>query len=149
MRKQTPPDNDPLKSPAERALPWSLRDTWIGVGLLALVVAAGSAIRSSGGDSILYQTFGIVALELGLLIPVVVILWWRRVKWIELGFRRFEGRAMTLGCGLILAAYVVVIVNNTVLWIFHIPTQGAELIHRFATLKSPVGLVLAAVIIAP
>jgi uncharacterized protein len=138
-----------LQPLAENTLPWTVKDTWVGVALLPLIVLLAFVVKFYQKDSVFYQTFGIVALEAAFLIPVIVILVWRRANWGTLGFRKFEVSTLGLGCGLIVAAYAINLINNTVFQLFHIPTQGTQLIYLFRTLKSPLGLIVAGVGVAP
>jgi len=147
---QPPSEASRTELPPEEPLPWTVQDTWIGIGLLFFVVIVNwIAQRYGWASSIFYQTFGIVVLEFSLLIPILLIFAWRKVSWATLGFRKFKGRAMRLGCSLLLAAYVIIIVYNSILLIFHVSTQGVNLIHRFDALKSPIGFIVAAVLVAP
>jgi len=149
MWNEIPQQRNQPEPPAERTLPWTVRDTWIGVGLLLLVIAIDVVAEIYEQKSYFFQTIGTVAIELSLIIPVILVLGWRRAGWLSLGFRRFTNNAFGLGCSLMLVAYAVAIVNNIILLIFHIQTQGTDLIHTFGTLKSPLGLIVATVLVAP
>ncbi len=135
--------------PAGEILPWTDRDAWLGVGLLVLVVIAGAVavlfMRSSG----IFDTVGLPALELSYLIPVIVILGYRKANWSALGFRKFSGQAMGFGCGLLIGAYIIIIIHNTILLWLGIQTQGDEVKELMSALKSPVGFILGGVITAP
>src|SRR6266852_4028323 len=87
MQNQAPQQTNQLESTLENVLPWTVQDAWVGVGLLTLIVLLAIVVKIHQKDSIFYQTFGIVAVESAFLIPVIVILVWRRAKWTTLGFR--------------------------------------------------------------
>jgi membrane protease YdiL (CAAX protease family) len=135
--------------PEAAPLPWSLRDTWLGVaGMLVLVLAmlAGALFLP---HSALSETVVPIADELIYLLPVAIILGLRRASWRLLGFRDFSGNMLGLGCGLLAGAYFITLVHNLILVQLGIAPQGAEIMRLFDMLQSPVGLVLAAVIAAP
>ncbi len=135
----------------EARVPWSLTDTWLGVVLLVLVSAGllVAAFLFQEEAEQLIQGAGIAVAELIYLLPVVVILGWRRIGFKHLGFRRFDSLTMGLGCGLLIAAYGIVITHNLVLILLGVDTQGQSILKTIADLDSPVWLILVGVILAP
>jgi len=124
--------------------PWSTRDTWLGVGamvILILVMLAGAIFLPR---TRLTQTIVPIVDELMYLIPVAIILAWRRASWKILGFHDFSGSMLGLAC-----AYFITLVHNMALISFGITTQGTQLVQVLEMLKSPVGFVLAGVLAAP
>jgi membrane protease YdiL (CAAX protease family) len=137
------------ESPAAGLRPWSIGDTWLGVGSMAILIPAMLAGAIFLPSTQLIQTIAPIVDELMYLIPVAIILAWRRVSWKVLGFHDFSGSMLGLGCGLLAGAYFITLVHNMVLISFGITTQGAQIIQIFELLKSPVGLVVAGVLTAP
>lgn len=135
--------NDPI--------PWSIRDVWLGVGFLGLwlvtVIVVSLLIR-----------FSVLAVNVGLFIGVAELVllgpvWWLtvrkyRVSWEALGLRRFRGRMIGLGCGLMLLSFAFNLVYSAFLAIFNLQAQ-VDLVPLFAELSSPWWLLVAGVVIAP
>ena len=71
------------------SVPWKFIDNWIGVILLALIQGIIAIIMLRGSKTELAQSAAIVLLELAYILPVILILAWRRVSWKSLGFGRF------------------------------------------------------------
>lgn len=134
-----------------RIVPWSSLDTWIGVGLLALINAGlliGVSMFQEEAEQ-LAQGAGILLAELVYLLPVFLIFVWRHIQFKYLGFGKFDSRTMGLGCGLLVLAYGIVMVHNVVLIRLGVDTQGQAIMEMFNELESPVWLILVAVVIAP
>jgi uncharacterized protein len=138
-----------LPPPAVPGPPWSARDAWISVGLLCLVVVGDVAFDLIARRTVYFQTFGASTTELAFILPTLVILAWRRASPASLGFRKFEWRAMQFGCGALVAAYLIALINNGILVALHLHTQGADVIRLFQETKTPLDLACAAVVIAP
>jgi uncharacterized protein len=132
------------------SVPWKFIDNWIGVALLALIdVALFALVTLKGLRTELAQSAAIMLLELAYLLPVILILAWRRVPWKSLGFGKFEWKTLGIGCGLLIGAYAIILVHNVILYLLGVDTQGEEIFKLFAELKSPVWFVIVAVIVAP
>jgi membrane protease YdiL (CAAX protease family) len=56
---------------------------------------------------------------------------------------------MGMGCSLLIAAYIFIILHNLLLMAFGVDTQGEEILKLFSELKSPVWFFLVGVVIAP
>jgi membrane protease YdiL (CAAX protease family) len=146
-----PENNQPLTpdpTPAY-AVPWTILDTWIAVGLLVLLNLGLIVFTLLVHWDEVLMGAGIVLAEMLYLLPVVIVLAWRRVPWRHLGFGRFEAATMGMGCGLLVAGYVFIILHNLVLMALGVDTQGGEIFKLFSGLESPVWLILSVVIIAP
>lgn len=135
----------------EAEVPWTIFDTWLGVGLLALIslglLVAAFLFQAEAKQ--LAQGVGIILAELIYLFPVLIIFGWKRIPLRRLGFIQFDARTMGIGCGLIVAAYAIVIVHNLLLMLLGVGTQGEGIMKAFAELKSPVWLFIVGVIVAP
>jgi membrane protease YdiL (CAAX protease family) len=112
-------------------------DNWIGVGLLVVIEVVIFLVTLYIPRTDLAQSAAIVLLELAFLLPVVVILAWRHVNWKALGFGKFEWSTLGLGCGLLVGAYVLILVHNLVLYFLGVDTQGMEIVRMFAKLNTP------------
>jgi len=141
----------PVPSPAAReySVPWKFIDNWIGVGLLALIDVAIFFITLKGSKTEIAQSAGIVLLELAYLLPVVLIFAWRRIHWKHLGFGKFEWNTLGLGCGLLIAGYILIILHNILLYFLGVDTQGQAIMKMFAELDSPVWFFIVGTIFAP
>ena len=134
-----------------RSVPWTTRDVWIGVILLALWImgsaAASYLIRtySVGIDPGLYVGLA----ELVLLLPV----WLLAVRkygigWEALGFRRFDAGTLGVGCGLMIVSLLFNGAYGAFLAFFGLRAQ-VDLVPIFAELSSPWWLLLAGIVVAP
>lgn len=133
------------------SVPWSILDTWLGVGLLALINAGlliGVSMFQKEAEQ-LARGAGILLAELVYLLPVFLIFVWKRIQFKHLGFGKFDSRTMGMGCGLLIAAYGIVIVHNVVLIRLGVNTQAQAIMEMFNELESPAWLILVAVVIAP
>ncbi|HLF72932.1 MAG TPA: type II CAAX endopeptidase family protein [Anaerolineales bacterium] len=133
----------------EISVPWSLSDSWLAVAMLALIDVILLVITLRGSRTQIVQGAGIVLLELAYLLPVVVILAWKRVHWKFLGFRNFEPKAMALGCGLLIAGYSIILLHNFILLRLGVDTQGEAILRLIQTLESPFWFFLVGVLFAP
>jgi CAAX protease family protein len=131
------------------SVPWKFIDNWIGVILLALIQGLLAIIILQSSKTELAQNAAIVLFELVYILPVILILAWRRVSWSHLGFGRFEWKILGLGCGLLVVAYGIIILHNAVLYFLGVDTQGAKIAKMFAELDSPFWFSIAAALVAP
>jgi membrane protease YdiL (CAAX protease family) len=131
------------------SVPWSILDTWLGVGLLILLSIGMLILLFMGIGRQYLQSAGILILELLYLIPIVLIFGWRRISWKHLGFGKFSVKVMGIGCGLLLAGYALILLHNWVLYTLGIDTQGDEIFDIFNQLESPVWFFLVGAVIAP
>ena len=140
----------PVKNEAqERPIPWSALESWIGVLLLVLLnIGLLFFVQRNSGEH-LAQSVSIVFAELAYVLPVVIILAWKRVSWAYLGFGAFHWTTMGIGCGLLVVGYGIIIVHNIILTLLGVAPQGKEILDIFNTLDSPVWFFLAAVVVAP
>jgi len=132
-------------------IPWTIRDVWLGVGLLGLWLVISLAVWLLLRFSGLNMNAGLfIALaELALLGPV----WWLtirkyKVSWETLGLRGFKWGVIGLGCGLMVLSLIFNIIYGRFLAIFNLRAQ-VDLVPIFAKLSSPWWLLVAGVAIAP
>jgi membrane protease YdiL (CAAX protease family) len=140
-----PPETPPQENPPA---PWSANDTWLGLFILVAVVALTLGLQIFLSTESVSQ-FILVIFEFLLLVPIAVIFLWRNVKWTELGIRRFQWRDVALGCGLLIAIYVIVIINNLIMLALGVITQAEAIFEVLGNLESPVLFVIVGVILAP
>ncbi len=153
------PENLPTISPAETApeysVPWSVSDTWLGIGLMILVLAGILIVAlflQDRGEIASKGTKGslvLVVTELLFLAPVAIIFLWKRINWKYLGFRKFKWNALGIGCGILAIVYPLIILHNVILIAFHIGTQGDSVLQILQKIDSPFLFVVTTVIIAP
>ena len=141
------PEGTPLPPP--QPAPWTLADTWLGLGMLIFIVVGfllgTSFLEPSRSTSI----FVVAVFEFLLLIPIAVIFLWRKVSWTELGLRRFENKTLALGCGLLIAAYFVVMINNLIMTALGVMTQADVIAELLGELESPLLFAFVTAFVAP
>jgi membrane protease YdiL (CAAX protease family) len=131
------------------AIPWSIVDTWMGVGLLVLVSTGMLGALLIGAGNQYLQNIGVLFLELVYLLPVILIFAWRRVHWKHLGFGKFQIYVVGVGCGLLFAGYIIILLHNALLYLFGIDTQGDQIFDIFEQLESPAWFFVTGAVIAP
>jgi membrane protease YdiL (CAAX protease family) len=131
------------------SVPWKFIDNWIGVVLLIIIDLVIFIITFQGSKAQLAQSALIVLLELAYLLPVILIFAWRRVPWQSLGFGKFDPNTLGIGCGLLVASYIIIILHNLLLFVLGVDTQGEEIIKVFTELNSPVWFFVVGAIFAP
>lgn len=141
----------PVPAPEARnySVPWSVADTWMGVILLALLNVGLLFIALQDVRTELVQSAALILVQLAFLLPLVLIFAWRRIPWKYIGFGKFDWNTLGVGCGLLIASYVVIILHNLVLMAFGVDTQGEAILRFFETLESPVWFFLVGVVLAP
>jgi membrane protease YdiL (CAAX protease family) len=138
----------PPASP-DHSVPWKFMDNWTGVALLALLNVIIFILTLGDFRTDIAQSAAIIVLELAYLLPVIIIFAWRRIHWRALGFGKFDASTLGIGCGLLLASYMLIIVHNLVLVSFGIDTQAETIIRIFTELDAPVWFILVGAIFAP
>ncbi len=131
------------------SVPWKFIDNWIGVVLLIIIDVVIFIITLQSSKTKLAQSALIVLLELAYLLPVILILAWRRVPWKSLGFGKFDLKTLGMGCGLLVGGYIIIILHNTLLYVLGVDTQGEEIVKVFTKLNSPVWFFIVGAVIAP
>lgn len=131
------------------SVPWSIGDTWIGVILLALLNVGLLIIALQDIRTELVQSAALILVQLAYLIPILLIFTWRRIHWKHLGFGQFDWNTLALGCGLLIASYVVIILHNLILMALGVDTQGEAIFRFFDTLESPVWFFFVGAVLAP
>lgn len=150
--EQTPSSNNTDETPppsTPKPATWSASDTWFGLGLLVLIVAAYFLAIAQFADSKTLGLFVVATFEFILLIPIAIILFWRRVPWSALGLNRFNPNNLAIGCGLLVAVYVVVIINNLIMVALGIITQADVVSDLLGEIDSPLLFAFVTAIVAP
>ena len=133
----------------EYSVPWKPIDNWIGIFLLVLINAALLFFASQGYGSQVAQSSALILIQLVYLVPVVVIFAYRRINPNAVGFGKFKWSTLGLGCGLLVAGYVIIFVHNLILYFLGIETQGEEMLGLFTRFDSPLWLILVGTVFAP
>jgi len=133
----------------EYSVPWSAKESWISVLLLVLINVGLLFFISRGSGMQLAQSALVVFAELAYILPVLIILAWKRIDWRQLGFGKFSWSTLGIGCGMLLGGYGIILVHNMIITVLGIDTQGQAIFDIFNSLESPVWLILAAVVVAP
>ena len=131
------------------SVPWKYMDNWIGVTLLVLIDLTILILTVRSSRAALAQSALIVLLELAYLLPVILIFAWRRVNWKAIGFGRFDPKVLGIGCGLLVGAYLIIILHNLLLFVLKVDTQGEEIVKVFNELNSPVWFFIVGAVFAP
>ncbi len=126
-------------------VPWSLREI-IFVIVAALLLTIGAVFLVVQRPDL--SNYIMVAIELGYLLPVIVVLFIKKAKPITLGLRKFKPENLAIGCGLIFGAYILIFVHNVILLAFGIAPQGEMLLDLFEQEDFAL-LVFVGVIMAP
>lgn len=151
----TPIEVQPSMPPA-----WSMEDAWVGLGLAISVLLIGAIAVTIARHSpmllILLRPYSLAleasaptAVELVYVLPVIVILAWRRADWSSLGFRDFQGRTLAMGCAMTAVTYMAMLVYGIILVALKVKTQGDLMMQVMRATRAPAGYFIAAVIAAP
>jgi len=135
--------------PQRYSVPWKPIDNWIGLFLLALIDVGLFVAASKGLGSQVAQSATLILVQLAYLLPLLVVFAYRRVNPLSLGFGKFEWSTLGLGCGLLIASYMIILVHNGVLTLLGVETQGTEILKLFDSLDSPIWFIIVGVIFAP
>jgi uncharacterized protein len=135
--------------PGAYSVPWKPIDNWIGVIMLAVIDMVLLLFVALGENLQLAQSGLLILVQLVYLIPVVVIFAWRGIHWKSLGFGKFQWNVVGIGCGLLIASYVLILLHNLLLMALGIETQGEEIAKLFASLESPAWFFFVGAILAP
>src|SRR5512135_1598159 len=149
---ESPIQSAPPEVPAARKVPWSLQDAYLGFGLIVALLMVGGLVgvllRRSGWImpwlqhySVVVQSLAPTAVEIAYVLPVLLILTWRGVSWLSLGFRRFDTAILGLGCVMTAATYTALIAYGLLLVSLKIKTQGETLLDVMRASQSPAGLI--------
>jgi uncharacterized protein len=131
------------------SVPWKPVDHWVAILMLVLIDAALLIAASQGLGARVVQNAGLILVQLSYLIPLIVIFAYRRVDPLSLGFGRFDWGTLGLGCGLLIASYLVILGHNILLTLLGVNTQGEQILQLFAALDSPIWFIVVGVIVAP
>jgi membrane protease YdiL (CAAX protease family) len=145
------PDNRPIQppEPAHYSVPWQPIDNWIGVILLAIIDLGLLVISLMGKKGQLAQSGLLVIVQLAYLLPVLIVFAYRRVPWKSLGFGKFNWGTLALGCGLLVASYMIIVIHNLILTGLGVQTQGDQISKLFELLNTPVWFFLVGALLAP
>ncbi len=160
MTLEAPAQATPTEVQPPRPLAWSMQDAWVGLGLVIFVlmgsIIAAAIVRHIAPIMAVLHRFSLAlsasaptAVELAYVLPVVVILAWRRGSWSSLGFRDFSGTTLALGCAMTAVTYMVILVYGIILVALKVETQGDLMLQIMRTTPAPAGYFIAAIIAAP
>lgn len=135
--------------PENYSVPWKPIDHWVGISLLALIDIALLVVASMGLGNQLVQSAALIFVQLSYLLPLIVIFGYRRIHPSSLGFGAFKWDTLAMGCGLLIACYLVILIHNSILLLFGIDTQGKAILELFKNLDSPIWFFLVGAIFAP
>jgi membrane protease YdiL (CAAX protease family) len=142
-------DPEPVPEPEIPPVPWTVRDTWLGVLFLVLTLAAILALTVFLPKGEWVANILMIASELILLLPMAAIFLWKRISWRSIGFGKFQWNSMAWGCGGLIAVYPLIMLHNIVLFLLGVETQGKTITQIMQVMESPWAFVFSAVILAP
>ncbi len=145
MNKFLPEQKDEQKKPAA----WSGNDTWLGLGLMLVVLVAYFSLIFSLKNQEDFLAYYVASFEFTLLIPIAVIFLRRKVSWKELGFAKFNVASLALGCGLLIIVYILIIINNLTMFALGVVTQADVISEMMGEVNMPYLFVFTTVIVAP
>ncbi len=155
-RKTAPPPTPKTSLGNEPSVPWTNRDAWWGLALdlafyipipLVLLLVLDALSIDLDTPITLLLLFG----PLGSLVPV----WWFAVRKYgvglsTLGFRRFTGNSLGIGCGLLVAAYIGMIIYGAIITYLIGWDMGSNLESDGGEFSVPKWVItLSAIVIAP
>jgi membrane protease YdiL (CAAX protease family) len=139
----------PVPEAPNYSVPWKFIDNWIGVVLLVFIDIVIFIITLQSSKAKLAQSAIIILLELAYLLPVILIFAWRGIHWRALGFGKFGWNSLSLGCGLLVGGYIIIILHNLLLYALGVDTQGEKIVKVFTELNSPVWFFIVGAVFAP
>ncbi|MDD5094546.1 MAG: CPBP family glutamic-type intramembrane protease [Dehalococcoidia bacterium] len=157
---QQPPDKPgtPSRILNEWQVPWSNGDAWWGLGMgiaLTIIIPLVIAIAFVGfsEDNEINGTFLSIVLPIGTLLWLVPVWWFamhqRKATLPDIGFRRFEGSTLGIGCGMLFACYILMAVYSAIITsVFNVEMQP-DMDPLSEDLALPWMLPLTAVLLAP
>lgn len=143
------PDTLLPPNPESPAVPWSIRDTWIGFGLFLLCMIGMGAIPLFFDETGWLMSLYILTYQPIQAIPVFAILILRRAAWTDLGFRKAQPNILALGCGLVIVSFFVNFVNNAIMFAFGAEVQAQQFTGILAELEHPALLLFTGIGLAP
>jgi len=138
-----------LTDPPEPAPVWSVKETWLGLLLMVLVILIASLTTALLPEPGPWRTLALLLLEPALVLPVVIILARKPSGWGQLGFRRFQWDGLALGCGLIVLLYPLLLLHNLILVWLGVETQGDSITQFYRQLDAPVAFLITGAVLAP
>jgi membrane protease YdiL (CAAX protease family) len=139
----TPPCLDPV--------PWTSRDSWLGLLLgIGAILAMSVVWMAVAPEALVYEPAAYVTVIEPLAIPVAWIFGPRKyhVGWSALGFRRARPNALTVACGFLVGFYIISCLNGLVVSSLFTPSTPA-IVTAVAETQAPAWLLLASVVVAP
>lgn len=146
MSEETVSSTNPLD---EISIPWTVRDTWLGVALFVILTLGILAASLFSKNDSFIQNIGLVIIEFLYLAPVAIVLAKRRTPWKTLGFRPFDSLTLGIGCGLLIIAYTIIIIHNLIMSMAGFITQGEAIFQFLRKLENPLVFVFVGIVLAP
>jgi membrane protease YdiL (CAAX protease family) len=152
MEQNQTPVNEARVEPGRNdanTVPWSIVDTWIGVGLLILFSIGMLTMIYLGYGAQYMDNVGVIFLELIYILPVALIFAVRGIHWRQLGFGAFSLKTLAVGFGLLIAGYAVILAHNAILYYFGLSPQGEQIFDVLSQLDAPIWFFITGAVIAP
>jgi len=138
-----------LPNPESPSVPWSIWDTVIGFVLfLALALGIGYVVDLLPEEGWLVSVM-VLAYQPLQFLPILVILLFRRAAWADLGFKKAAPNVLALGCGLVMLAFFVNLVNNLIMFFLGVEVQAQQFGNLLNDLPQPEFLLITGIVLAP
>ncbi|MEW5939048.1 MAG: type II CAAX endopeptidase family protein [Chloroflexota bacterium] len=138
-----------LPNPESPAVPWSIRDTAIGFGLFLLCAVGFGYVLSLLPENGWALSAYILLYQPLQFIPILVILRLRGATWADVGFQKGRPNVLALGCGLVLLALGVNVVNNLIMFALGVEVQAQEFGNALDQLDYPALFLVVGILFAP
>jgi uncharacterized protein len=142
----TIPENLPPEKPP---VPWTFRDTWIGLASFIVFMVGVGLSPMLLPDQGLVRTVWVLIYQPLQFIPILVMLRLRGATWANVGFQKAKPNVMALGCGLIIILLGVNLVNNLVMLALGVEVQAEQFSNLLASLDQPAALLITGILFAP
>lgn len=122
---------------------------WLAIALSTLLAFIVGGLAYYLPDSDTLQNILMATYQLAYLLPIVIILASKRIKFKTLGFRKFTLINIGLGCGLLIPTYFIVFIHNSLLAAFGVNTQADLIAELLESGQNFIWLMFVGVLVAP
>jgi uncharacterized protein len=149
LTTETPPIVPENLPPENHPVPWTFRDTWIGLASFIVFMVGVGLSPLLLPDQGLIRTVWVLIYQPLQFIPILVMLRLRGATWANVGFQKAKPNVMALGCGLIIILLGVNLVNNLIMLALGVEVQAEQFSNLMASLDQPAALLITGILFAP
>jgi membrane protease YdiL (CAAX protease family) len=136
-------------APEPPSVPWTFLDTWIGFGLFILFLVGLGLLPLLLKDIGWLLSVWVLTYQPLQALPVFAVVFLRGGTLADLGFRRAQPNVLHIGCGLVVFAFLVNILNNLIMVSLRVEVQAQQFSAVFDQLDQPAFLLFTGVVLAP